>query len=80
MPDPCRDPTTDIKTSEGLKTGQKIISLGWQFQLNCYGVSNDAKFISIDGKTCIQNVAWSTPFLATYNVVIDAIEFINKNK
>lgn len=57
---------------------QKIIGLGWQFQLNSYGVSNDAKFIN--SENYIQNVAWSTPLLATYNVVIDFIKFYNKNK
>jgi hypothetical protein len=57
---------------------EKIISLGWQFQLNSYGVSNDAKFISSENS--IQNVAWSTPLLATYNVVIDFIKFYNQNK
>lgn len=57
---------------------QRIIGLGWQFQLNSYGVSNDAKFIN--GENYIQDVAWSTPLLATYNLVIDFIKFYNLNK
>lgn len=56
----------------------KIISLGWQFQLNSYGVSNDAKFIN--GENYIQNVAWATPLSATYNVVVDFINWHNQHK
>lgn len=58
---------------------QKIIYLGWQFQLNSYSISNDAMFINAEGSR-IQNIAWSTPLLATYNVVIDFIKFYNQNK
>jgi hypothetical protein len=57
---------------------EKIIGLGWQFQLNSYGISNDARFINT--YTCIQNTARSTPLLATYNVVIDFIKRYNQNK
>jgi len=53
----------------------RIISLGWQFQLNSYKVSNDAMFIS--GESSIRSVAWSTPLLATYNLVIDFIKSYN---
>lgn len=56
---------------------EKIVTLGWQFQLNSYGVSNAAMFIN--GESKIQNTAWSTPLLATYNVTVDFIKWHNKN-
>jgi hypothetical protein len=56
---------------------QKIINLGWQFQLNSYGISNSAEFIKTG--SYIKNTDWSTPLLATYNVVIDFIKWYSNS-
>lgn len=56
---------------------EHIVGLGWAFQLNSHGIDNDAKFVN--GDNYIQNVAWSTPLLATYNVVVDFIKWYNEN-
>lgn len=55
----------------------RIINMGWSFHLSNIG-GNDAKFTK--GEHFIQNVAWSTPLLATYNVVIDFITLHTQNQ
>lgn len=57
----------------------KITSLGWVFQLSSYKYSNDAKFTNAGSGQVVQNVAWSTPLLAVYNLVVDFIKLYNQN-
>lgn len=63
--------------NELMRIVEKIKELGWQFHLNSYSVSNDARFINVKTGSTIQNIAWSTQLLATYNVIIDFIKWYN---
>lgn len=55
---------------------EKINKLGWYFTLDASILDSSAQFIK--GTNFIKSPFWSTPLLATYNVVIDFIQWYNQ--